>query len=245
MTCGGFPSAATRLTTRPSASSTTRRPSGRVYSSACGRTSRVTFTAASASAGTLTSASKCPAFARIAPSRRTARCSAATTSRDPVAVMITSPTAAASRIGSTRYPRSTASRARTGSTSVTMTWAPSPCAQAAMPCPHGPNPATTTARPASRMLVARSTPSSTDCPVPAVLSNIRLVVVASAATMGNASAPAAAIRRSRSTPVEVDSQPPRTFPTSSGRAASVSTRSPPSSMTRSGPGSRTRWMCSA
>ncbi len=87
----------------------------------------------------------------------------------------------------------------------------------------------------------------TDCPVPQVLSNIRLVVVASVATIGKASAPSSAIRRSLITPVVVDSQPPRTAASNSGRCAwSVFTRSPPSSTTRSGPAppaSSARWMC--
>ena len=103
-----------------------------------------------------------------------------------------------------------ASSARTGSTSVTMTWAPRPRARSAIPLPHGPKPATTTTFPASSVLVARRIPSITDCPVPQKLSNMRLVRDASAATIGNASVPSAAIRRSLATPVVVDSQPPRT-----------------------------------
>ena len=88
------------------------------------------------------------------------------TSRDPVAVMNSSPAAAAAAIGSTRYPCMTAARARTGSTSVTITCAPRPRARSAMPLPHGPNPATTTVLPASSVLVARMMPSMTDWPVP-------------------------------------------------------------------------------
>jgi hypothetical protein len=69
-----------------------------------------------------------------------------------------------------------------------------------------------------------------------VLSTIRLVAVSLAAITGNASAPSAAIRRSLITPVVVDSQPPRTLGSSAAaRVCSVLTRSPPSSMTRSGP----------
>ena len=54
------------------------------------------------------------------------------------------------------------------------------------------------------------------------------------------------------TPVAVDSQPPRTAASRSGRCSwSVFTRSPPSSITRSGPAGPTppassaRWMCSS
>ena len=165
----------------------------------------------------------------------TARCSAAITSTDPVAVTKTSPAGAACAIGSTRKPRSDASSALTGSTSVTMTWAPKPRARSATPRPLAPNPATTTVLPASRVLVARRMPSIADCPVPQVLSTIRLVAVSLAAITGKARAPSAAIRRSLITPVVVDSQPPRTPGSSAAaRVCSVLTRSPPSSMTRRG-----------
>ena len=165
----------------------------------------------------------------------TARCSALITSTDPVAVTKTSPSDAAWPIGSTRKPRSDASSARTGSTSVTMTSAPKPRARSATPRPLAPNPATTTVLPASSVLVARRMPSIADCPVPQVLSTIRLVAVSLAAITGNASAPSAAIRRSLITPVVVDSQPPLTCGSSvAARVCSVLTRSPPSSMTRFG-----------
>ena len=139
----------------------------------------------------------------------------------------------------------TASSARTGSTSVTMTWAPSPRARCAIPRPHQPNPATTTVRPASRMLVARNSPSMTDWPVPCVLSSISRVPVASAATAGKASAPrwpsgAAGSPR----PGWTRSRPP---PCPAGRAAACA--APPSGRRRRprpgpGPASRARWMCS-
>jgi hypothetical protein len=158
------------------------------------------------------------------------------TSHDPVAVTNTSPSGAACAIGSTRKPRSDASRARTGSTSVTITCAPRPRARSATPRPLAPNPATTTVLPASSVLVARRMPSTTDCPVPQVPSTRRLAAVSSAAMTGKASAPSAAIRRSLITPVAVDSQPPLTCSSSAAaRVCSVFTRSPPSSMTRSAP----------
>ena len=76
----------------------------------------------------------------------------------------------------------------------------------------------------------------TDCPVPQVPSTRRLTAVSCAATTGKASAPSAAIRRSLITPVVVDSQPPLTFASAAAaRVCSVLIRSPPSSMTRSGP----------
>ena len=84
----------------------------------------------------------------------------------------------------------------------------------------------------------------TDWPVPKVLSTRRRVAVSLAAITGNFSAPSAAIRRSLITPVVVDSQPPRTPGSRSGRCVcSVLTRSQPSSMTRSGALSRARAMC--
>ncbi len=119
---------------------------------------------------------------------------------------------------------------------MTITWAPKPRAYSATPRPLAPNPATTTVLPASSVLVARRMPSMTDCPVPQVLSTIRLVAVSLAAITGNARAPSAAIRRSLITPVVVDSQPPRTFGSNAAaRVCSVLTRSPPSSMTSWGP----------
>ena len=167
------------------------------------------------------------------------------TSVEPVAVMKTSPIGAASAIGSTRNPRSTASSARTGSTSVITTLAPSARADSAMPEPHAPNPATTTVLPASSTPLARSSPSSTDCAVPWVLSTILVTGVSLAAITGKASVASAAIRRSRSTPVVVPSQPPRTRPSSAVRpVCRVLTRSPPSSMTRSGPGPTASSACS-
>ena len=60
----------------------------------------------------------------------------------------------------------TASSARRGSTSSTITEAPMPRTRLAMPRPHQPNPATTTRLPAISMLVARRRPSTVDCPVP-------------------------------------------------------------------------------
>ncbi len=57
----------------------------------------------------------------------------------------------------------------------------------------------------------------TDCPVPQVLSTMRLVAVSLAAITGKASAPSAAIRRSLITPVVVDSQPPLTPVSRAGR----------------------------
>ena len=172
----------------------------------------------------------------MAPSRITAMCAAVITSTEPVAVMNTSPSGAACAMGSTRKPRSEASSARTGSISVTMTRAPKPRARSATPRPLAPNPATTTALPASSVFVARRMPSITDWPVPQVPSTRRLAAVSWAAMTGKASAPSAAIRRSLITPVVVDSQPPLTFCSSAGaRVCSVLTRSPPSSMTRSGP----------
>jgi len=157
------------------------------------------------------------------------------TSTEPVAVTNTSPSGAAWAIGSTRKPRSDASRARTGSISVTITCAPNPRAYSATPRPLAPNPATTTVLPASSVFVARRMPSTADCPVPQVLSTMRLTSVSLAAITGKASAPSAAIRRSLITPVVVDSQPPLTVGSSAAAlVCRVLTRSPPSSMTRSG-----------
>ena len=60
------------------------------------------------------------------------------TSFMPVALMNTSPTAAASSIFITRWPLSTAFRAAVGLTSVAMTLAPMPSARMAQPAPQWP-----------------------------------------------------------------------------------------------------------
>ena len=75
------------------------------------------------------------------PSRRpssSAKCSRRMTCLLPVTVMNRSPILAASAIGMTAKPSIAASRARIGSTSVTMTCAPRPRARSATPLPHQP-----------------------------------------------------------------------------------------------------------
>ena len=74
----------------------------------------------------------------MAPSFIVAKCFSVMTPSQPVAVMNRSPCGAASSIVITRKPSITASIAFTGSTSVTMTRAPSPLARMAMPLPHQP-----------------------------------------------------------------------------------------------------------
>src|ERR1051325_7417392 len=62
-------------------------------------------------------------------------CSTRITCRLPVKVTNTSPTRAASAIGTTRYPSIWASSALSGSISVTSTFAPAPRARSAQPRP--------------------------------------------------------------------------------------------------------------
>ena len=95
-------------------------------------------TAISRSAATLTSTSKWPALERIAPSFIIGKCRAEITSSQPVTVTKMSPRLAASSMERTVKPSMCASMARTGSTSVTMTRAPRPCARIATPLPHQP-----------------------------------------------------------------------------------------------------------
>ena len=101
ITAAGCPSAAERFTSRPSPSRCRRRPSAIVYSSTNSRILRVR-TARSASAGLSISTSKCPEFARIAPSFISSMCSRRITLVSPVTVTNMSPMRAASRIGITR-----------------------------------------------------------------------------------------------------------------------------------------------
>jgi len=114
----------------------------------------------------LISTSKWPELQTIAPDFMTSNISPAIASRSPVTEMNTSPTFAASTAGMTSKPSINASKARSGSTSQTITWAPWPLARIATPRPHQPYPMTTTRRPAISTLVARITPSSVDWPVP-------------------------------------------------------------------------------
>ena len=86
----------------------------------------------------LISASKWPEFAMIAPDFIVSKDGTSMTFTSPVTVMKTSPMGAASAIGMTRKPSMTASSARSGSISVTMTWAPMPRARIATPLPHHP-----------------------------------------------------------------------------------------------------------
>src|SRR5438093_850635 len=100
-----------------------------------------------------------------------------------------SPILAASAIGITSKPSINASKARTGSTSVTITLDPIPFALSATPRPTQPNPATTTLLPANRRFVARMIPSSADCPVPYLLSKRYFVRASLTAMTGNFSRP--------------------------------------------------------
>ena len=121
-----------------------------------------------------------------------------------------------------------ADSARTASVSTTTTLAPSPSARWATPCPQSPKPITTTVRPAISMLVARSTPSSDDWPVPCRLSNRCLVSESLTATTGNRSSPSDSMARRRITPVVVSSME---------ASGVISVRSVCSSVTRSAPSS--------
>ena len=87
---------------------------------------------------TLKVEAKWPALQQMAPSFILSSSRAVITSLQPVAVMKRSPIGAASNICITRKPSIEASRALTGSTSVTMTRAPSPLARIAMPLPQRP-----------------------------------------------------------------------------------------------------------
>src|SRR6266705_1707767 len=173
ITLAGWPSAAARLISRPSASTNSRLPPSR-HSSTNSRT-RLGPCAACFRPSRSISTLKWPEFASTAPSFIARMCSTRMTSTLPVRVTNTSPTCAASAIGTTRYPSICASSAFIGSISVTSTFAPAPRARMANPRPHHPYPATTTALPAIKRLVARMMPSSVDCPVPYRLSNKCLV----------------------------------------------------------------------
>ena len=74
----------------------------------------------------------------IAPSRMASKCSRRNTLTLPVAVMNSSPHAAASPAVMTAYPSISASSARTGSTSTTATWAPWPAIREVIPLPTQP-----------------------------------------------------------------------------------------------------------
>ena len=137
ITSAGCPSAAARLTSRPSAIRYSLRPSASVNSSTNSRAIRVSD-ASFRSAGISISTLKWPVFDRIAPSFISSKCSRAITFLSPVAVQNMSPIFAAAAIESTSKPSIVASSARIGSTSVTITCAPSPRARDATPRPTQP-----------------------------------------------------------------------------------------------------------
>ena len=90
------------------------------------------------SSSLLTSTSKWPELQTIAPDFIASNISPAIASRLPVTEMNTSPTFAASTPGITSKPSISASSARSGSTSQTITCAPWPLARIATPRPHQP-----------------------------------------------------------------------------------------------------------
>ena len=81
---------------------------------------------------------KWPVLEMMAPSFMASKCSPRSTWMSPVTVTKRSPILAASAMGMTRKPSMTASSARSGSTSITMTSAPRPFARMARPRPHQP-----------------------------------------------------------------------------------------------------------
>src|SRR6266540_4132048 len=104
MTAAGWPSAAARLTNRPSPIRYSQRPLAKQYPSTLGRTFFSTFFATLVKALTSISTSKWPELHRIAPSFICRKCSLRITPVSPVKVMNSSPSWAASRIGMTRNP---------------------------------------------------------------------------------------------------------------------------------------------
>ena len=137
MISAGCPSPAARFTRRPSAMIYTVLPFSSLYASML-FLAGAWLTAISFNAATATSTSKCPALQQIAPSFIFRKCSAVMTSLHPVTVTKMSPSAAATDIDITLNPSITASIARIGSISVTMTSAPRPFALIATPLPHHP-----------------------------------------------------------------------------------------------------------
>src|SRR3954447_7147940 len=144
--------------------------------------------------------------------------------------MKTSPKGAACSAGMTAKPSIRASSARSGSTSQTITDAPNPAARSATPRPVQPYPRTTMVCPASNTLVARTIPSSTDCPAPKRSLNARSARASLTAITGTASSPEASSARRRTSPVVVSSVPPSMSLNTSGRdTCSAPSRSAPSS----------------
>ena len=92
----------------------------------------------SSSAGMSISTLKWPELATIAPFFITPKWRPSSTCMSPVTVTKMSPSRAASSAGITSKPSITASRAFSGSTSHTITWAPWPLARIATPLPHQP-----------------------------------------------------------------------------------------------------------
>ena len=213
-----------------------------VNSSILSRTSLTPVEIASRS-GLLISTLKCPEFASIHPSFMYLKSSPEMMSALPVTVMIKSDCFTASRIVITLYPSILASKARIGSTSVTMTSAPKPAARSASPLPHHPYPQTVTVFPAITILVVPMIASKLDCPVPYLLSKRYLVYASLTAITGNFNAPSACIACSLCTPVVVSSQAPLIWDSNSFLSLwRTIIMSAPSSMIMSGLWSKTMLM---
>ena len=133
MTAAGWPSAAPRLTSRPSAMRLSFLPP-RSNSWTLSRTSRTWPSARARRAERSSSASKWPELAMNAPSFIDSKCSRRKTLMLPVAVINRSPSCRLARRHKAK-PSIRASSARTGSTSTTATCAPWPAIRAAMPLP--------------------------------------------------------------------------------------------------------------
>src|SRR3954447_2224051 len=95
-----------------------------------------------------------------------------------------------------------------GSISVMITLAPWPRRDSAQPLPTSPYPQTTATLPPIRTSVARLMPSSSECRVPYLLSNLLLVTESLTLIAGNSRVPALANSYSRCTPVVVSSVTP-------------------------------------
>src|SRR5699024_4290757 len=110
----------------------------------------------------------------------------------------------------TSNPSISACSAQIGSASVTVTRAPCPLSASAQPLPTSPYPHTSAVLPPMSTSVPRLMPSTSECRVPYLLSNLLLVTESLTLIAGKASSPAAANWYSRSTPVVVSSVTPLT-----------------------------------
>merc|ERR1719326_28910 len=206
ITNDGSPVAQPRLQRRPSASTITPWPSGKMNLSHCGL--MFMRVVAFSSCSIWISLSKWPMLPTMALFFIFDMCSSVMMSLLPVVVMTTSTSPTMSSRVATWKPSMHACSAQIGSISVTYTMAACAFIDCAEPLPTSPKPQITTFLPESITSVARMMPSGSEWRQPYTLSNFDLVTQSLTLMAGKSSSFLSAIWMRRWTPVVVSSESP-------------------------------------